>query len=311
MHQAVQVGVGAALPDGHLQGIQGQVGAQVGGQLPADQPARVAVDDEGGVAKPRPGPHIGQIRHPQGVGPGRRELPVDQVSGPLGLRVAGGGPLGLAADHALEAEPRSPISRSTVQRATWTPSRWSCRQTLRAPYTPKLAFQTRWISPLSCSSRCRRGERRGSTLLVDVVGGGRDLQDPADRLDPEAAPERIDHAVHLVRGRSSSAAKNALAALRMSLARRSSQTSRSSSAIRCRSAVGTPGRWSVSTSAWRTQLRNVSGLTPSCLATRAIAPRRSPVYWRMGMSTLSGIWPTFRDGNGTMSASGWVRLPGM
>src|SRR6266516_2268558 len=42
MHQAVQVCVGAALPDGHLQGIQGQVGAQVGGQLPAVQPARLA-----------------------------------------------------------------------------------------------------------------------------------------------------------------------------------------------------------------------------------------------------------------------------
>src|SRR6266545_8169128 len=38
-----------------------------------------------------------------------------------------------------------------------------------------------------------------------------------------------------------------------SLARRSSRTSRSISAMRCCSAVGTPGRWPPSTSAWRTQ----------------------------------------------------------
>jgi hypothetical protein len=37
MHQAVQAAV--SLPDGHLQGIQGQVGAQRPGGLPADQEA--------------------------------------------------------------------------------------------------------------------------------------------------------------------------------------------------------------------------------------------------------------------------------
>jgi hypothetical protein len=62
-----------------------------------------------------------------------------------------------------------------------------------------------------------------------------------------------DRPGHRVRGRSSSAAKNALAALRISLARRSSRTSRSSAAIRSLSWVLIPGRCPPSTSAWRTQ----------------------------------------------------------
>lgn len=55
-----------------------------------------------------------------------------------------------------------------------------------------------------------------------------DLQDPADRLDPEriaVAVNEIDH--DLSRRSSSGWAKNALASLRISLARRSSLTSRS------------------------------------------------------------------------------------
>ncbi len=51
------------------------------------------------------------------------------------------------------------------------------------------------------------------------------------------------------------------------MARRSSRTSRSSSAIRVRSWLGTPGRCPSSTSASLTQLRSVSGCTPSCCAT--------------------------------------------
>src|SRR6266511_2264983 len=86
----------------------------------------------------------------------------------------------------------------------------------------------------------RAGRRR--PLLVGVVGGRCDLQHLADRLDTELLPVGVDEPGHFGRRGSSSLAKKAEAALRIWLARRSSRTSRSSSAIRCRSAVGTPRR---------------------------------------------------------------------
>jgi hypothetical protein len=65
--------------------------------------------------------------------------------------------------------------------------------------------------------------------LARVVGAGGNLQDLADRLDPERRLVRVDVGDYLVRGRSSSAAKKADADFRISLARRSSRFSRSSS----------------------------------------------------------------------------------
>jgi len=58
--------------------------------------------------------------------------------------------------------PRRPISairRSTARRATVTPSRIICRQTFRAPYTPKLFLQTRSIASRSAASRTARFDR--------------------------------------------------------------------------------------------------------------------------------------------------------
>ena len=59
------------------------------------------------------------------------------------------------------AMPSSRISRSTVHRAASMPSRRSCSQTFRAPYTRRPFFRsshTRVISPFSRSSRESRGD---------------------------------------------------------------------------------------------------------------------------------------------------------
>nr|AAA88436.1 unknown protein [Pseudomonas savastanoi] len=63
---------------------------------------------------------------------------------------------GLAAYHACR--PSSPIRRCTVQRATCSPSRSNCRQTLRTPYTWKCSSQTRWMCSPSSWSRCARAD---------------------------------------------------------------------------------------------------------------------------------------------------------
>src|ERR687887_538579 len=70
-----------------------------------------------------------------------------------------------------------------------------------------------------------------------VVRGRRHAQGPADELDPESAAVLVDEAAHFGRVGSSSFAKNTLAALRISLALRSSRTSRSSVLRRSRSCV--------------------------------------------------------------------------
>jgi hypothetical protein len=73
-------------------------------------------------------------------------------------------------------------------------------------------------------------------------------------------------------GRPGSAAKKAEAALRISLARRSSRTSARSLRSSADSSLVTPGRVPPSTSACRTHLRSVSALPiPSLPATALIA----------------------------------------
>jgi hypothetical protein len=53
-----------AAPDGHLQRVQGQVGAQVGGELPTHQQAAEHIQDEGDVDPAFPGAHVGQVGDP-------------------------------------------------------------------------------------------------------------------------------------------------------------------------------------------------------------------------------------------------------
>jgi hypothetical protein len=106
--------------------------------------------------------------------------------------------------------------------------------------------------------------------LARVVGARRDAERPADRLDPEAIAMRVDEAHLFGRVGSSSVAK-ALAAFRISFARRSSRFSRSSSFRRSRSAmVSRSLRRPASASAARTQRRSVSRCTPRSRAMCAI-----------------------------------------
>ena len=99
---------------------------------PADDAAREDVDDERHVDEPRPGRHVGQVRHPQLVRPRRRELAL-HADRPAGRRGLAGIVVRQRRPRTTPARPIWRISRSTVQRATRMPSRRSCRHTLRAP----------------------------------------------------------------------------------------------------------------------------------------------------------------------------------
>src|SRR5690606_25251667 len=114
--------------------------------------------------------------------------------------------------------------------------------------------------------------RRGTADSGAVSAGGEEAlhcrpEDAADELDPETIPVLVDESDHLGQGRSSSFAKNTLAAFRISFAFRNSETSFSSCLIRAAASVVTPGLVPASTSYRRCHSRNVSGLIPSSPAT--------------------------------------------
>ena len=98
---------------------------------------------------------------------------------------------------------------------------------------------------------------------MPVYPGAPDRLDPPPQTVGATIPVLVDERHYLGSRGSSSRAKKADAALRISFARRSSRFSRSNSAIRSASFVVTPERRPPSTSAWWTQFRYDSGLIPN------------------------------------------------
>ena len=75
--QAVEdLACSGAIPDGHLQGVDGEIRAQAVGDLPADHQARVHVDDERRVHPPGVGLYIGEVGDPQPVRARGLEVPL-------------------------------------------------------------------------------------------------------------------------------------------------------------------------------------------------------------------------------------------
>ena len=95
VHQARQVSTGSfPLPDGHLKGVRGQVGAHwPTGGLPAHDSPREDIGDEGDVDPPGEGAYVGggtsrlrgNVGDPQLVRPERADMPFDEVGRALVL----------------------------------------------------------------------------------------------------------------------------------------------------------------------------------------------------------------------------------
>ena len=105
VHQAREISSGAfALLDSHLQGVQGQVGVQAGGGLPADDPPGVYVGHESHIDPPGKGTNIGDVGDPQLVRPERVEMPFDEVGRALLSRRAARGARGPGTADAVQAQ---------------------------------------------------------------------------------------------------------------------------------------------------------------------------------------------------------------
>ena len=108
-----EVGAGLALAERHPQGVEHQVGAHVGGQLPADDLAGEGVDHEGEERRALPGAQVGEVADPEPVGALGAEVALDQVGPAVGLGVgfcrAPGLPTPLGAlDPGLSHQPLPP-----------------------------------------------------------------------------------------------------------------------------------------------------------------------------------------------------------
>ncbi len=177
MHQAREISPGAfPLPDGHLQGVQGQVGVQAGGGLPADDPPGVHVGDEGDVDPPGERTHVGDVGDPQLVRPERVDMPFDEVGRALVLwsRARRSGRLG-ASDTVQTRNPHEAHGRCTGPRDRHRDARQSrVGLASRASCGPLASsswfLRTLGVSALRVSSRNDLADGAGLGWVSHVLG---------------------------------------------------------------------------------------------------------------------------------------------
>jgi len=240
VHQ-LDVGAGLAARERHPQCVEDEVGAHVAGELPADDAPRERVDDEAEEHDALPAAQVREVRQPQLVGPGGAEVAIDEVRRARGGRVRRGRAPRLAAalgalDGVLAHQPLDAVAAHVVVAGALE----------RQPHLAvAVGAVVRGVRRLDLREQLLVGDLTLGALARGalVVRGRRRVQDPADRLDAEAAAMLVDVATHLVRSSSSSLAKNTEADLRISFARRSSKFSARNLRISSRSAVeGRSGR---------------------------------------------------------------------
>ncbi len=75
-------------PEGHFDGFEDQLGADMIGHRPADDPAALHVEHDGQREEAHPGRHIRNVRDPKAIRRGRSKLPPDKVRCGGGIRRA-------------------------------------------------------------------------------------------------------------------------------------------------------------------------------------------------------------------------------
>ncbi len=79
-----------ASPDGHLQGVDDELGTEVISDRPADDATREGIDHSRQVDLALCRRVLGDVAHPEGIGPVDGELAVDEVFARAPLRVTPG-----------------------------------------------------------------------------------------------------------------------------------------------------------------------------------------------------------------------------
>src|SRR5207248_1976089 len=266
-----------ALLQSHVDRVEDQIGFLGHARPPADDLAGEHIDREGDVDGTRPGSDIGEIRHPQPVRRTGSELSVHQVHGPHPVLVTDCGAHGLATHRPGQAQPAhqpfhpAPTHRDTLAVQLAPDFVGTIHPVILVVHPPDLFHQ------FLIAHRPRRWRARPGS----VIGGRGDLdpelgQHGTDRLDPEPVLVFRDERYERGSRGSSSLAKKADAAFKISFARRSSAFSRRSRFTSSDSSLDVPARVPASTSAARTHLRNVSLDTFTFAAIDTIASHCDP-----------------------------------
>ena len=186
---------------GHLERVEHELGAHVRCELPADDHAAVAVEDEGEVDEAVPGADVGEIGDPLLVRPSRREVALQEVAGPLDRslvrsRRAMPAAAQLAFEPMLAHHPGDSVAAGVDVAA--------------AQLLPGLAGAVDAPAAAACSldldqqltiSEFARRRLPGSARVVRTH---RHADRTADRLDPEGVPPLLHVAGHRRRVGSSS-----------------------------------------------------------------------------------------------------------
>jgi hypothetical protein len=185
-----------ALPgeDRHFQRVQGEIGSQVTGDLPADDRAGEQVGDERGIGETAGRAGIGDIGDPAAVRGGRGEVAAHQVSRLLPGRRGHRGPrLAAPAPGAFDAQ----LAHQPLHRAPGGGDALAAQLQPHLPRTIKTAPLITVVphphdllfQPLIPDLAARRPLL---PLLRRIISGDREFQDRAGRLDTEPALVRID-----------------------------------------------------------------------------------------------------------------------
>ena len=184
-----------------------------------------------------PGQYAGEVRDPELVRPVGTELPVDSVQWAQRLAVADRRAHDLAPPHFLQpAFAHQSFHRAARHRLAFTAE-------LSPDLVGPIDLHVGFPDALDLGRRCLVALNMCTAPLgvapkgcVPSISRRGDLQNSADRLNPVGVAVLVDEVPQdLNRRWGSACAKNVLASLRISLARRSSLTSRSSSFTRCAS----------------------------------------------------------------------------
>jgi len=120
----LDVGARLAAAERHREGIEDEVGAHAGGELPADDHSAVGVEHEGEEDDAFPAAQVGDVGDPQLVRAAGAEVALDEIGPRLRLRVGFGGRPRLPRRFA-PTTPWARISRCTRPRPACSPARRS------------------------------------------------------------------------------------------------------------------------------------------------------------------------------------------
>jgi hypothetical protein len=199
-----QAGVGSTEAVRHLQRVEPGLGAHVRGELPADDHAAVAVEDESEVEEAIPGTQIGDVAHPLLVRRRRGEVALEQIAGALDRGLVRDRRPMLAATP-LALDPMLAHDAGDLVATDVDPAPAQLKPGLAGAVDAAVAG----ARGLDLFEQLAVGKRATGRLPgpARVVSAHRHLEHAADRLDPEGSPPLLDVGGHLRRVGSSSVAK--------------------------------------------------------------------------------------------------------